>query len=383
MADSKHLPALDGLRGVAILMVIAGHVSSGLFGALSLYQNTNGMAHSFAMPRWLDVIASCGYHGVTLFFVVSAFTLMRQALHGGLQDVWGYMLRRVFRIGPGFWVAAIAYAALLGLGPRQSAPAGFVAIDLVMGATFAGWLGSHSALNIVPGGWSVQTEIVFYTLLPVLTWLMAGRFWRAALITVAAVVAAQGLARMSMVQGTWSYDSYVVPLVQLPVFMLGVSAAFCLSYRLPERLRRWVPGAALLALGLAIAVVPFSPVRDWWLLGHVQFAALAALATLLSAWAPPRLLTAPILVRVGTVSYSMYLIHFVLLWPMFMVAQWAWPANDAVTMTLDFLLVCAGSYGMACLSYAVVEQPPRRWIASRLRARGVASRTAVNHPAVV
>ena len=68
----QHLPALDGLRGVAILMVVLTHAGGGWQAAQSLTENTLTWPATFDVPGWLSAIAGYGVHGVTLFFVVSA-----------------------------------------------------------------------------------------------------------------------------------------------------------------------------------------------------------------------------------------------------------------------------------------------------------------------
>jgi peptidoglycan/LPS O-acetylase OafA/YrhL len=75
----KHMPAMDGLRGVAIIMVVFTHIGGGVNTALAIVQNTEGWPPSFQLPFWLDKILESAGNGVQLFFVVSAFTLTIRA----------------------------------------------------------------------------------------------------------------------------------------------------------------------------------------------------------------------------------------------------------------------------------------------------------------
>ena len=369
----SHLPALDGLRGVAILLVIATHTASGLFGALSIYEDPADRGHSLQLSPWLDAVASYGYHGVTLFFVVSAFTLTRQMRGAGPYDLRRYALRRIFRVGPGYWLAGLAYFTLLGNSARDGVPAGYTGLDLLSGFTFTGLFVSPAAVSIVPGGWSVQVEVAFYALLPLVLWVTRRRAVFMAGLTITAIIAAQVVMRHAALAGFWSYPLYTTPPIQLPVFLAGMTAGLLR----PERWRTGraealVPAAAVALLAAAILVVPFSPLAGWRMLLHVQFAMLAAGATLLAAWHPPRLLTSAALTSIGTVSYSMYLIHFVLLWPFYAAMHRLLPAGGALAFGLTFAAVTASAYVLARFSYRWIEQPPRRWIAARLAAQRAA-----------
>src|ERR1700722_19089655 len=98
-AKPTHLPFLDGLRAVAILGVVAYH--------------TWGHTPSLHKYSWLQ-FAWAGNHGVELFFVISGFCLayptLRRLHEGGAYsfDFRSYIVRRMVRILPPFWVALTA-----------------------------------------------------------------------------------------------------------------------------------------------------------------------------------------------------------------------------------------------------------------------------------
>ena len=358
-----HLPALDGLRGVAILMVLLSHTIDGLPHALMLYGET-GAGPSFDLPGWLFTIGVAGAHGVPLFFVVSAFTLTRQ-LSGLPPDrplAWG--LRRIARVGPGYWLAAAGYAALVGLGPRMGLKR-FGVVDVLTGVTFTAQGAGPSAMNLVPGGWSVQCEVAYYALLPPLLIAVQARLWRAAALTLGATMLAQWSARHAIADGTWTYNAYATPLYHLPDFLAGVTAA--LALRPLAAIPGWVAraGAAVL-VAAAVGAVPFSPIGDGVLLRSSQFAMLAAGATGLAAVSAPAVLTIPPLRNLGLWSYSLYLLHFALLWPIFTAVRRVLPGDGWPVWLLYFGLLVVAASAVATLAYRVVEQPPRRWMAAQL-----------------
>ena len=231
----REMPALDGLRGGAILMVVLTHCGGGWQAADSITQDTLSWPQTFHLPDWLGAIAGEAVHGVTLFFVVSAFTLTvrMSSDRGGLP---AYALRRVARVGPGYWLAGIAYTLLAGLAPRLWAPDGVAPHDLAIAALFgSAWQGG-AAMAVVPGGWSVSCEVAVYVALPVLLWLIAGRLWRATLLTAGAALVVQLVARHLMWHGGWQFTpQYVHPGSQAPVFLVGILAAMVAQrFRLPD-----------------------------------------------------------------------------------------------------------------------------------------------------
>ena len=85
----KKLHFIDSLRGLAALYVVLHHIAYAI-------------GDKVIVPRWLEPLAFLGSSGVTLFFVVSAFTLclsMEARQEGELQPLTNYFIRRFFRIG--------------------------------------------------------------------------------------------------------------------------------------------------------------------------------------------------------------------------------------------------------------------------------------------
>src|SRR5687767_341370 len=103
-AEPGRIRSLDGLRAVAILLVLLAHLPHSLAAA----------------PAWTERLAPLGLLGVRVFFVISGF-LISSLLFAELEKSGGISLkrfyfRRTLRIFPAFYVyiAAIAVAAALG-----------------------------------------------------------------------------------------------------------------------------------------------------------------------------------------------------------------------------------------------------------------------------
>ena len=153
----KRIRSLDFLRGLAIIGVIAVHTNQ-----------------SFSVKiSQLDWIFGCGRFGVQLFFYVSAISLChawikRKDEH---NKTLNFYVRRFFRIAPFFWTAIPIYL-LIGFLTNgfvnywSSEGIGFRQIFLT--ATFLHGFWPDSLNSIVPGGWSIACEIIFYALFPLI-----------------------------------------------------------------------------------------------------------------------------------------------------------------------------------------------------------------------
>ena len=348
MLAPKHMPVLDGLRGLAILLVLLMHTAGGWSAALSIRQSVDAVPN-LSLPSWLLRIASAGGHGVQLFFVVSAFTLTMRA-RDNRTGLAAYALRRLARVAPGYWLAGLAYTAMAGFGPRLWAPAGIGAADFVAAALFASsWRGGAS-LAVVPGGWSVSCEVAFYAVLPVMLRLCAYDARRAASLTGMAMIFA------GVFLAFRTGDNPFTAVAQAPVFMCGITVALAAA-------QKSLPAAPMVALGILVAAVGILPLLPGISAfpSILLFSALTATAVALAVHSPSCLLANRPLVAIGRVSYSIYLIHFALLAPCLWLAERLAPADDWHTLALSYPLTLASSFAVASLTYRWIEQPAIAW----------------------
>jgi peptidoglycan/LPS O-acetylase OafA/YrhL len=143
---SERQPTLDFLRGIAVIGVVTFHT-------LAIFNPE--------IPV-LTAVLALGVHGVQLFFFVSALTMcyMWDRRSGESQPVLKFYIRRLFRIGPPFWLAMIGYLALFGAGPSYWTPDGIGFRHIAVVATFLHVFWPDTANAIVPGGWSIGVEMV-------------------------------------------------------------------------------------------------------------------------------------------------------------------------------------------------------------------------------
>jgi peptidoglycan/LPS O-acetylase OafA/YrhL len=139
---------IDGLRGIAILLVVLAHSYYALLGVDAQFK------WSYT-PGLLD----SGQRGVQLFFMLSAFTLYNSSAVRFHNDKYPYLdfyIRRAFRIMPFYWVMCVFWSYF-----NQYS----IAI-LLSGVLF--YFGFIPGGGLVPGGWSIFAEETFYIMLPIL-----------------------------------------------------------------------------------------------------------------------------------------------------------------------------------------------------------------------
>jgi peptidoglycan/LPS O-acetylase OafA/YrhL len=170
-SSGRFIPELDGLRFVAIGWVFLFHLNGYL-----IVKSSN--LYNFAQPYWLEQIAVVGFHGVELFFVISGFILglpfAAHQLKGAKKvSMRQYYLRRLTRLEPPYIVAALLFFALaiFSQGQRFLDLYQHVAASLVYQHDLI--FGTMSP--IISVAWSLEIEVQFYLLVPLLALLFAIR----------------------------------------------------------------------------------------------------------------------------------------------------------------------------------------------------------------
>jgi peptidoglycan/LPS O-acetylase OafA/YrhL len=154
------IPFLDGLRTVAILLVMDGHLSA-------------KFVEAFGPNRYARIpIVANGWIGVDLFFILSGFLiggqLWKEIDRTGKVAVGRFILRRGFRIWPlYFFTFVCVLLGSLAFGQNLAAK-GYGWSDLV-------FLTNYSSHGIVEGSWSLCTEEQFYIAVPIILFFFASR----------------------------------------------------------------------------------------------------------------------------------------------------------------------------------------------------------------
>jgi peptidoglycan/LPS O-acetylase OafA/YrhL len=344
----RHIPSLDGIRAVSFLLVFVAH--AGLKGLLP------------------------GGFGVTIFFFLSGFiitTLMRTEFESsGTVNVRHFWLRRALRILPAFYlVLLLATLVASVLYPPGTLHGAAIAAQALHVANY--WIVLHGYDGIAPGTgvyWSLAVEEHFYLLFPWLYLAMQARqlprhrqallFWALC----AAVLAWRCVLVLALHAD--SDRTYLATDTRVDSILFGCALAVWNNPVLDaprSRPQLWkyliVPAALLALLGCLVYRTP--AFRETWRYS-VQGVALTFLfiaALRFHRWPMFRFLNWRPVAFMGVLSYSLYLVHQVLL----DAAQALLPRWHALPRAVLALLA---SLGIAWAIWHWIEKP-----CARLRAR--------------
>lgn len=355
-AKPKYRPDVDGLRCVAVLSVLAFHLSPGR--------------------------VSGGFVGVDVFFVISGYlisSIIVSEINAGSFSIIGFYDRRIRRIFPAL------FAMLIGMSLAAwffFLPAEFVAFakSVIAAATstsnFYFW--THSGYFDSPLSrpllhtWSLAVEEQFYISFPLLL-LATNRLipGRMKAVTLVLFSASLGLSAFMVVRSEMT--AFYMPYTRAWELLLGTILSLGVWPRMKNALSRNL--ATLIGIVMiGWSVLKYTP--------QTLFPGLTALlpcvgtALIIGAGEQgsslvSRCLSSRPIVFIGLISYSLYLWH----WPIIVLSQFGLLANMSSVVparwayvlssqTANKVLVILLSFGAAILSWRFVERPfrasPRR-----------------------
>jgi peptidoglycan/LPS O-acetylase OafA/YrhL len=309
LSTSKRLPGVDGLRAVAALWVVLFHMAA-FSGA------------QFPQVPMLDMFLRSGSTGVSLFLVLSGFCLYLPFAGGRTArfKIGEFFRRRCRRLMPAYYVAlllalglALASADPLGL-PRLTL--GEAAWQMATHLTLIHTLFPDTFYSLNGAFWSLGLEWQLYVAMPLLIWITS-RFGLSRALALAVACNVVYRLGLGLAVNTGQLDSggllamSVLP-NQLPgrwaEFAFGMLAADLYASGRLERWARFVP-AMLVAM---VALVPISLLAVRLELSHIVYGALfftLLCVVVTSNNRVARMLAWRPLVALGTMSYSLYLVH--------------------------------------------------------------------------
>ena len=376
VSPGRGIAALDGVRAVAVALVLADH--GGVPGL------------------------SGGFLGVDVFFVLSGFLITSLLIDEidrtgriGLKDFW---IRRARRLLPALVVMVLAVVAARELFTTESigalrdhaVAAFFWMSNWVFVAERTDYFSHGAAPSPLQHTWSLAVEEQYYLLWPLLVAAvvaglgalayrrsvpLTGRAVRIAVFVIASagavasagatIVLSSGASQATLNRVYFGTDT------RIQALLVGAAAAALLvrdwrgltagATLLRSRWARWL-AAALPVVGLAVlgAAAHFATgsAQEFrgGLLILVAGAAILVIAPVALHQDGPvaRLLALPPLVGLGAISYGVYLWH----WPIFLVLS---GERTGTTGWELFALRCAATVAVATVVWWAIEQPVRRW----------------------
>jgi peptidoglycan/LPS O-acetylase OafA/YrhL len=357
---SGYRPSIDGLRAVAVLLVIAFHVAPNAVGG--------------------------GFIGVDVFFVISGF-LISTILYGdfgnpergGARVIAAFYRRRIRRIFPSL---AVVLAACYALGFRVLFAAPFKALCLGIVASVGfclnllatretGYFDPDAVSRPLLHIWSLGVEEQFYLVWPLLIWATSRA--RIRLLPVVAFLAGCSFFMNYLRMGATAAQAFYLP--QMRFWELSVGSVTAILYPATRSWlvlapvdaeaapgsaagwARWKPhalaalGICLIGAGAVLIKRDFSLPSAWMLLPALGTALVIVGGE--SAWFNRTILAHPAAVWVGLISYPLYLWH----WPLLVFSRLSWQDGDTLPYKLGAVLVAVI---LAWGTYRFVEMPVRR-----------------------
>jgi peptidoglycan/LPS O-acetylase OafA/YrhL len=302
----KYRPDIDGLRAIAIMLVLAFH----------------------AFPNW----SPGGFIGVDVFFVISGFLITSTILNeldDGRFSIIRFYGRRFRRIVPALALVLVAswMAGYLFFSPEDFSRLGK---HLIAGASFtsnlllnreAGYFDSASDLKPFLHLWSLGVEEQFYVLWPIILMLSFFARWNLLYVTGILLIASFAL-NVGTIKENHSNVFYLLP-GRLWELLVGCGVAIN-QFRRPTQRASTKP-----IIGVFISLISLSALfmgaaffnkhsifPDW----RALVPTIASMLFILSgphAWFNRIILSNPLLIGIGLISYPLYLWH----WPILSVAR--------------------------------------------------------------
>lgn len=347
LSAKNYRPDIDGLRALAVLSVIAFH----------------------AFPEWL----AGGFIGVDIFFVISGFLIANLILSGLNQTDFrlsAFYASRVRRLFPALILVllscqAFGWFALLSdeytrLGKHVSASGIFVANWVLWGES--GYFDFAAESKPLLHLWSLGIEAQYYVFWPVLLCWMVKHKFNAIWLTAILLACSLGL-NLALVE-QFASATFFLPFTRMWELLAGSLLALFAQSNVTSiiRIRSQCNKYTLIKHGLPLLGMLLLFLGVFFIDRHQHFpgglALLPVMGTLLimaagsQSWLNQRVLSNPMLVGVGLISYPLYLWH----WPLLSFANILTQAQPSAHVRMACIAI---ALVLSVLTYYFLERPVR------------------------
>lgn len=340
---------IDSIRGIAVLMVILVHTSQ----------------HVYLKNSTLLFLTNFGQLGVQLFFVASAYTLClsSEKRKDETNHNLKYAIRRYFRIAPAYYSGILIYF-IINITVNKIVMGNFIIpekysfLNVLSNIFFFHGFYEPGNNTIVPGGWSIGTEMAFYVIFPILFKTLL-HFVKSSkdivlflLFGISFCFISLFLLYLNGIVVTKNYFIYFNLINQLPVFLIGISYYF---YR--EKLKLdWNHKLDIYIFLLLTTLTLFIFYKNLNFLFPIS--AGFSYVFLIELFKKYQFLNKNILVRIGQVSFSMYLLHFIfaVYFTPFLASRLNLD-NEFMTLLIFYFFSIATTFICALFFEKIIEKP--------------------------
>ena len=344
-SSGRFVPEIDGLRFVAITSVVLYHLHGFVW--------ANRVAHD--AHDSFRAMAQHGYRGVNLFYAISGFILgLPFAAHylsgGPAIPLRPYFLRRLTRLEPPYIVNLAICFTLLVLASGASVRALLLHIGASLVYLHSLWFGQPSTIN--PVAWTLEVEVQFYFLAPVLAVIFRIRSRAARRAALAGIVLLAGIVQTLYWDGPARVKLSILFAIQF--FLAGFLLADIYLVDWNERPAAHWPWDLVSLLCWPLVFVP-GDAAVWVCL---PFLILAAYISAFRGVVFNSLFRNQVVTTVGGMCYTIYLFHYQLIPAVlrFSKAFHLGSGFDAY-FALQFLIYAPILLLVSCLYFVVVERP--------------------------
>ncbi len=347
------LKFIDTTRGIAILMVILVHTS----------QQINDI------DLISSIVAGYGQMGVQLFFIVSAYTLCLSSYRRDKESLplIKFGIRRYFRIAPAYYLALLIYLLISIIISKFhegefNLPDKYTFENVLTNIFLLHGFYPPANNNIVPGGWSIGTEMAFYALFPLLFFIIRFKL-KSSLRYILFFVIAGILCSQFMIYflGQFNYNIsnnnfiYFNIINQLPVFLICMGYFF-LKRQLTFQIN-WKLNFLFFVFFMILAIYLGYSGVDYYF-SFIPLISSLSFVFLIELFQKFDFLNQKILIRIGQVSFSMYLIHFIFAQTItgFLATRVVF-INGTISLLIFYLFSVLITFGFSLLSERYIEKP--------------------------
>jgi peptidoglycan/LPS O-acetylase OafA/YrhL len=358
--SKAHIPALDGVRAIAIVAVLLAHTLPDV--------NVTGIVGAA-----VTAVASAGAFGVDLFFVLSGFLITGILLDAdkGTGYFKNFYARRILRLFPLYYTYLLLLMTVVPFVHHMahSSMPDFSGNWWWYLAYFSNWKNGFAVSDpYLSHFWSLAVEEQFYLVWPTVVLLTPRRYlaWVCGLLILSA----------NILRGVWSHDGvywnqiYRLTVTRWDTLALGALAALAMRSTLwrplATKAAQWL---MILGIGAWLGIAFWQQSIDWAnptiqtygaTLASIGFTGLTLYAATVNGGAVRNFLQRPLMLSLGKYSYGMYVIHVLI----FMHIEWvdAYFANilhlPAVPVQVATLILSnVVTYMVAALSWRFLEAP--------------------------